>query len=1225
MAKLDPNNLLYRFYGWMWTLVVTLLVLAAVTLTVVRVALPYTESYRAELELSLSKSLGQKVSVGSLTAELNGLSPTLVLEDLKIYDARQSKIQFNLARMKIGFSIRKSIQEEKAIPVNLNLSGTDLRIVREKDQSYSINGIPLKLDNASSESEAPYPPVLKWLFENARLSIDNVRVDYQDREADKHFQFQTTEIRLKNSGSRHQIDGKLLLSEELARQTGFSIDIEATNMEDISSWKISTFALAESVDLARLKQTFLPRQKFHAQGLASVRLWSTWQGLKLDTFYGDINLSALKFGTTGSRSPFSVEQVNSRFHLQHDTSSRWLLDVEQLQLLDSAIVREPSRIRIGFDKDFKSIAAQASLFYLQDIRKLVIASGFVDAEQHETLNKLAPTGEIRDVHFNWQQQKNKQPSYDLAFRTRDLSSHGWKKFPRVKGLEAVIWMDENSGASLLSSNNMQLELAHMFRYPWAINSLHGLLQWRKHNGAWHILSERLAIDGRDADMVARMHLLLANDTHPGYLDLLARFENTEVRELKRFYPVNVMKPTLVSWLDRALQSGRIQQGGVVYRGWLTKGAFPFRQKQGKFEVDFKAEKLSLSYLENWPAFSDMQADINFAAAGMHIATNSASIQGMSVKGFTAHIDEFRQPWLELNGQIQGKTAHALDFLNQSPLGATLSTGGRQLKASGESELNLLMSIPLRKELGTTRYRGEMDLHNSSLRSEFGNGQLLAESVNGKLLFTEQGYYSDSIHGQVFSRPASLNVSTKQLNDGRAIQLELQGDANATELQQELKIDLLESLQGESQYTTRLVIHQGARKDTQLTIVSDMQGMAIDLPHPLFKAAETTQKFSALWDANTQQFQFSLGENIHSAFWLDNSGVNTQLRRGDLHFGPGIPQIPDSDVLRLSGRLENFPLSSWMTELSHSKSTNGLSVKLPWELDLDYMGVLAVEEVNDAVVKRARKPNPASLPILRVKIRELEYKDLNLGEFTLNADPFNSGYKIDALDFDGPLMSFSSKGYWHQGDSPLTALSIHAHARNAENLFSKFGFDSPIQGGDLQINGDIRWPGSPDKFVLKAAEGKLAFNIKNGRLLNVEPGAGRVLGLLSFQALPRRLALDFRDIFGKGYRFDSIQGEFNIEDGNARTRNMTILSSSARVYLSGRVGLQARDYDQDVIVALGDGSSYFVAGALAGGIQTGVVVWVMEKVLDVDKNSRLLYKITGSWENPVVTSLNESPG
>jgi len=290
-----------------------------------------------------------------------------------------------------------------------------------------------------------------------------------------------------------------------------------------------------------------------------------------------------------------------------------------------------------------------------------------------------------------------------------------------------------------------------------------------------------------------------------------------------------------------------------------------------------------------------------------------------------------------------------------------------------------------------------------------------------------------------------------------------------------------------------------------------------------------------------------------------------------------------------------------------------------------MSVLAVEEVNSDIVQKAREPSPVSLPILRVAIQDLEYKDLKLGRFTLNADPFKSGYKIDALNFEGPLVTFLSKGYWYQGANPLTALSIRVRARNTEHLLSRVGFDSPIKGGNLQMDGDIQWAGSPDKFALTAAEGKLAFNIKNGRLINVEPGAGRVLGLLSFQALPRRLALDFRDLFGKGYRFDSIQGEFNIEDGNAHTSNMTILSPLARVYLSGRVGLEARDYEQDVIVVPGDGSNYFVAGALAGGIQTGVVVWVMEKVLDVEKYSQMVYKITGSWDNPVVISLSDNPG
>ncbi|MDH5184112.1 MAG: DUF3971 domain-containing protein, partial [Gammaproteobacteria bacterium] len=958
MVKVETNNILYRFYGWLWTLVVTFLVLAAVALTVVRLALPYAESYRAELEHSLSKSLGQKVLVGSVTAELNGLSPTLVLENLVIYDAKQQHVQFKLSRMDIGFSIRKSLQEEKAIPISLNLSGTELRIVREKDQTYTVNGVALKLDAKTNETGEPYPPVLNWLFENSRLSVDQVRLDYRDLVTEKHIELHATEIKLKNSGSRHQIDGVVLLSEDLAKRTGFSVDIEAADMRDISSWKISTFALVQGIDVEKINKTFFSTDKFKIQGVATIRLWSTWKGLNPLTFDGDINLSGVQLSSVEKRTPFVVEHVNSRFHLQRESASRWVLDVQQLQLSDSAIARDPSRIQISFEPGFKTFQAKTNLVYLQDLRKLLMASDFVDEEQYEMLDKLALSGEIRDAHLNWENHIGRSPEYDLAFRSKDFSSQAWNNFPQIKGLDTVVWMDEDSGASLLSSTNMQVDIAHIFRSPWAVNSLQGLVQWRKHNGSWHVMSERLAIDGRDADMVARMHLLLANKEHPGYLDLLARFENAEVREVKRFYPVNIMKPSLVSWLDRSLLAGKAQNGGAVYRGWLSKGAFPFRQKQGKFEVDFKTENLTLNYLDKWPDFQDLQADITFAGAGMHIETKSATVQGMAVKSFTANIDEFRQPWLVLNGQVQGTSTQALDFIKQSPLGESIPQVHR-VHAVGESDLELSMSIPLKEALGTTRYRGELTVKDSGIRLGFSEGGLSAESVNGQLLFTEKGYFSESINGRIFSQPARLNVSTKYLSDGRVVQLELQGRANASELQNELKIGLLDSLQGESHFTTRLLVQQGKRQETLLTVTSDMQGMAINLPPPLHKPPASKQKFSALWNANTQQFQLSIGEHIHSAFWLESSGDRTKLRRGDLHFGPGMPTIPDSDVLRLSGRLEKFPLSTWMTELSHNKSSNGLSVKLPWEVDLDYMSVLAVEEVNDELVQKTKKPRPAA--------------------------------------------------------------------------------------------------------------------------------------------------------------------------------------------------------------------------------------------------------------------------
>ena len=142
---------------------------------------------------------------------------------------------------------------------------------------------------------------------------------------------------------------------------------------------------------------------------------------------------------------------------------------------------------------------------------------------------------------------------------------------------------------------------------------------------------------------------------------------------------------------------------------------------------------------------------------------------------------------------------------------------------------------------------------------------------------------------------------------------------------------------------------------------------------------------------------------------------------------------------------------------------------------------------------------------------------------------------------------------------------------------------------------------------------------------VQPGAGRVLGLFSVAALPRRLALDFKDLTEKGLAFDSVQGDFELRDGNAFTSNLLLRGPAAEIGIAGRTGLATRDYDQTAVVTGNLGASLPVAGALAGGPAVGAALLLFSQVFKEPLKgiTRGYYRITGPWDNPTVERVDAS--
>ena len=199
----------------------------------------------------------------------------------------------------------------------------------------------------------------------------------------------------------------------------------------------------------------------------------------------------------------------------------------------------------------------------------------------------------------------------------------------------------------------------------------------------------------------------------------------------------------------------------------------------------------------------------------------------------------------------------------------------------------------------------------------------------------------------------------------------------------------------------------------------------------------------------------------------------------------------------------------------------------------------------------------------------------------------------------------------------------------DELLKVFGYANTIKGGKLNGNMQAAWPGTPMDFAPAILDGKLSIRVKDGQLLDIDPGAGRALGLLSLARLPKRLKLDFTDLFGEGFNFEQIKGNFVLDYGNAYTNDLVIDGPAARIDITGRVGLAERDYDELVTVTPYLDSSLPLAGAIVGGPAVGVAALVAEQLLDgklgLNQMAREQYTVVGSWDAPEVTRIKTDRG
>lgn len=265
-------------------------------------------------------------------------------------------------------------------------------------------------------------------------------------------------------------------------------------------------------------------------------------------------------------------------------------------------------------------------------------------------------------------------------------------------------------------------------------------------------------------------------------------------------------------------------------------------------------------------------------------------------------------------------------------------------------------------------------------------------------------------------------------------------------------------------------------------------------------------------------------------------------------------------------------------------------------------------------------DPNRLPMLDIDVDDLRLGDARLGHLRLNTERIDGGQKLTRLSAGGADVELNGSGEWLRRAGASTArLAFDIDTKTIGELLDGFGYARNVSAQRSRFSGDLVWPLSVTGLELAQAQGRIDLDLERGTFSAVEPGAGRVLGLLNVFALPRRLTLDFRDVVSKGLGFDHAHGRFNAANGNASTDDLTIESPSLKIDLRGRIGLAARDYDQRVTVYPDVSGGVTLGALLLGGPALGAIALVAQEVLDkpLDQVTQLSYRVTGSWDNPQV--------
>jgi uncharacterized protein YhdP len=313
-------------------------------------------------------------------------------------------------------------------------------------------------------------------------------------------------------------------------------------------------------------------------------------------------------------------------------------------------------------------------------------------------------------------------------------------------------------------------------------------------------------------------------------------------------------------------------------------------------------------------------------------------------------------------------------------------------------------------------------------------------------------------------------------------------------------------------------------------------------------------------------------------------------------------------------------NGWSAEVSHPQVAGQLSFGREFPPKNIFGQLSYLYLIKDNMPKSMQeKIKPQKIPSLDIFINDFRYNDKQFGKVNIQTTPLNNGLNLDSLRATLGATEINMAGQWTQSST----ISGNLITTDTAQMLKNWGMTPSIVSNSAKLNYSFEWPSelySPDLKILK---GNIHLEVGKGQILNVSSqtkmGIGKLVTLLSFQSVARRLQLDFSDLTKAGLNFDEMRGDFQFDHGQAITQNMHIAGPVAHINMTGSIDLINETYNLKIEVTPHLTSSLPIIATIAGGPIAGAATWAANKLINplVNKITTDTYTVTGPWDKPVI--------
>jgi uncharacterized protein (TIGR02099 family) len=1223
-----------------------------------RLMLPRLPEYQEEIKDWANAAIGMQVEFSGMNARWRLSGPELTFTDAQLTAIGAEESLLTAQEVSVGVNFMRLLSDRELVADRISIRDTEIDVRHQEAGDWLVEGMAVDdlIGSRAVDSEQA---------SEVLVDIRDLRINLHTEVASDVIALVIESLEVDRNDRRTRINADIGLPDEFGGRLNVTASQRSREVEQ-GIWRLS--ADARALNLARWSSLNIGGMPEIASGFADLSVSMQRSAAGWDNAAVDFVLSDLAGPEAGSMATFAA-----RGHLEYASElGGWMLAANRFVLssVDGDWPETGMQVRPRFSAsgDLSGLSVSSSFLNFNDLRYM---KSWLPVDSQTLADKLALSGVVRDLNFDVSALDSDAPRFNVAAELADAGIAARDGWPGIRGFSGRVRADSAGGRLEIASTDMMIDLQSQLAEPIAIDDAAGTIIWRANADGTTILSDSVRIRNAEFDSQSSLQVTLPTGGGSPIVDLQSDWSINDIGAAPRYLPAKSISPVLYRWLTAALVAGRIPRATTRFFGPLDK--FPFDNGEGEFRVDAELVNGRLRYSDKWPVAQNMNMHVTVENARLYSVRNSATNAGNTVVDARIEIADLRKPVLTIDAFATGSLDSIRAIAMQSPIAGIFGGHLNEVSVGGDASFNLDLRLPI---LDRENYEFSTRIRTSDGILQFEGFPPAITELNGTVTVTRDEITAESLFGVFLGEHIDIKLArTDQSSQFTAI-AEIDGSVSAMALSEAFDIPMNGVLQGVADYHATVQFprsNQDQKASLQIIVDSGLQGVVLALPEPLAKPAESEMPLSLTLKFPGDGSIESIGSLTDSVKWtLDFTRIDEKLDfdRGAIAVGGAYPDDPPTRGLHIVGQTGELHLRRWLDVASRGDGRFGIAERvrsldlavdnlyligqhltdqriivqrgaLDWFVQLSgvqNVGAVTVPfefsggrplivDMEKLTLPGSDEPatkstmDPRLIPPMQVRATEFSLGERNFGSLTADFVRTPDGIESSNLETADESFTISGNARWvadvQNETGQRTDMQVTISSTNVQETMRQLDYQPGIKSKDMQVDLDVSWSGGPRQDLFASLNGDVTVRLGAGQLEEVEPGAGRVFGLMSVVALPRRLSLDFSDVFDRGFGFDEITGTFRLEDGQAYTCDLSLEGPAADVGVVGQASLVERTYDQTVIVSGNLGNTLPVVAAVVAGPQVAAALLIFSQIFKkpLQGMGQIYYGIEGSWDEP----------